>query len=147
MKKLAVSGCFLYNCRYDGKEYENEKLQNYLQSLIEQGYVLVPICPEQMGGLCTPRPKSEILNGKVLDEFGDDLTDYFNCGANQALKIMKTQKIDIAILKQKSPSCGLGKIYDGSFSEIVIEGNGITAQLLLDNNIKVYSEEDIEDLL
>lgn len=147
MKKLAVSGCFLYKCRYDGREYENEKLQNYLQSLVEQGYVLVPICPEQMGGLCTPRPRSEILNGKVLDEFGNDVTDYFICGANQVLKIMQTQSIDTAILKQKSPSCGVGKIYDGSFSGVIINGNGITTQLLLDNNIKVYSEEDIKNIL
>ncbi len=147
MKKLAVSGCFLYRCRYDGREYENEKLQGYLQNLIDQGYVLIPICPEQMGGLCTPRTRAEILNDKVIDKNGNELTANFKCGAEQALSIMKLQNIDTAILKQKSPSCGVGKIYDGSFSGIIIEGNGVTAQLLIDNNIKVYSEEDIENLI
>ncbi len=145
MKKIAVSGCFLYNCRYDGLEYVNDDLSKYLQSLVEEGYVLIPICPEQMGGMSTPRNKSEILNGKVIDCVGNDVSDKFISGANEALKVMKSQGIKKAILKQNSPSCGFGKIYDGSFSGKLIDGNGVCAQLFIDNGIEVFSEDIIKN--
>ncbi len=143
MKKIAVSGCFIYNCRYDGKEYINNELQLFLKQLINMNYVLVPICPEQMGGLPTPRIECQRLKDKVVDINSRDLTYNFKKGAENTLKVLQQQNIKLAILKQKSPSCGSGKIYDGNFNKTLIEGNGVTTDLLLKNGISVYSEESI----
>lgn len=104
---------------------------------------LIPVCPEQLGGLSTPRENSEIKGKRVITASGKDKTENMKKGAEETLKIAKLFNIKQAILKQKSPSCGCGKIYDGTFSGKIIKGDGVTAALLKKNKIKVISEEDI----
>ena len=97
----------------------------------------IPVCPEQLAGLSTPRVPAEILNGKVVDKNGLRLTEKFVHGAQEALKIAILSKCDQAYLKSKSPMCGCGQIYDGTFSKKLIEGDGIFTQLLKKNGINV----------
>jgi uncharacterized protein YbbK (DUF523 family) len=139
MKKIICSACLLgVPCRYDGKSKPNDKVI----ALLEQN-ILIPVCPEQLGGQATPRENSEIRNGRVLSIGGRDETEEFLRGAEEVLKIAKLCGAKEAILKQKSPSCGCGKIYDGTFSGKLIVGNGFTAEILLANGIKVNTEEDL----
>ena len=104
---------------------------------------LVPVCPEVLGGLPTPRSCSEICDGKVVNTEGTDVTEQFNKGAEETLKIARENNVILAILKQGSPSCGCKKIYDGTFSGKKISGMGVTARLLTDNGIVVFDEDDI----
>ena len=135
-ENILISHCLLGEpCRFDGKS----KPMPDIESLKEK-YNLIPVCPEVMGGLPTPRNASEIQNGKVIDTEGNDVTSKFVEGARQCLEIAKTNNIRIAILKANSPSCGTGLVYDGSFGGNLIKGNGITTQLLLDNGISVFNE-------
>lgn len=139
---ILVSACLLgVACRYDGKSKGVSKIENLLKT-----HTLIPICPEQLGGLPTPRFPSEKLNEKVINNKGIDVTLEYRKGAEEALKIAKLFNCKIAILKAKSPSCGFGKIYDGSFSKTLIEGNGITAQLLIENGIEVFTEDTFCEL-
>ncbi len=149
---IIVSACLCgINTRYDGKNNLNEKVAK----LLKEGKAVL-VCPEQLGGLSTPRPAHEIKGGtgsEVLDGYarvisinGEDGTLDFIKGAEETLKIAKQVDAKAAILKAKSPSCGFSKIYDGSFSKTKIEGNGVTAELLIRNGIKVYTEEDIETI-
>ncbi len=146
MKIIAVSGCFLYNCRFDKVEKETDDMTQFLNKLKQSGYAIIPVCPEQMGGLPTPRVRSEKKGDRVFNFAGVDVTENFINGSNAVLKVLQFQNINKAILKQKSPSCGKDKIYDGTFQGNLIQGNGITTQLLLDNGISVYTEDDIEEL-
>lgn len=140
---ILISGCLLgLKCRYDGKE---KKLPE-IEKLIKE-YNLIPICPEQLGGLVTPRTPAEIINAKVITQDNKDVTDKYKLGAEEALKLAKLFDCKKAILKENSPSCGCGKIYDGTFSHKLIDGNGITADLFLKNNIEVIGESQIEKLL
>lgn len=114
---------------------------------------LIPICPEQLGGQPTPRSNAEINGGdgmnvlqgkaKVVEPDGTDVTSYFICGAEEVLKIAKLFDIKEAILKQRSPSCGSGQVYDGSFTGQITKGDGVTTALLKKNGIKVISEEEL----
>ncbi|KKN97156.1 hypothetical protein LCGC14_0161210 [marine sediment metagenome] len=135
-----VSACLIgVNCRYDGKS----KLDRKCLKLFKKRE-LMPVCPEQLGGLSIPREPAEIKkSGKVLTKNGKDVTKNFNKGAKEVLKITKNLKIREAILKSKSPSCGLGLVYDGSFSGKLIKGNGITTTLLRKNKIKVITEKEL----
>ena len=131
------STCLLgIKCRYDGRSKKDKRVIK-----LSRKEVLIPICPEQLGGLPTPREASEQKGGKVFTESGRDITKNFKKGAKEVLKIAKILGIKEAILKQKSPSCGCGKIYDGSFSGRLIKGNGVTTELLKKNGIKVITEE------
>jgi uncharacterized protein YbbK (DUF523 family) len=133
------SACLLgIKCRYDGKNKRNEKILE-----LAKKEILIPVCPEQLGGLPTPREPAEQKGKKVITKSGKDVTKNFKKGARQVLKIAKFLGIKEAILKQKSPSCGCGQIYDGSFSEKIIKGNGVTTALLKRNGIKVISEEEL----
>jgi uncharacterized protein YbbK (DUF523 family) len=133
------SACLLgINCRYDAKSKPNEKVLD-----LAKKEVLIPVCPEQLGGLSTPRVPSEIKDGKVMASDGKDITNNFQKGAEETLKIAKQLNISEAILKQRSPSCGCGQIYDGTFAGKVIDGWGITADLLKKNGIKIISEEEL----
>ncbi|MFL0251713.1 DUF523 domain-containing protein [Clostridium neuense] len=145
-----VSACLCgINCRYSGDSSVNKKIIE----LLKNGGAL-PVCPEQLGGLQTPRKPCEIVGGagkevllgkaKVIDKDGNDRTFEFVRGAQEVLNIAKIVGSKKAILKAKSPSCGCGKIYDGTFSGNKIAGNGITAQLLLENGIEVITEEDLK---
>ncbi|MCX6791020.1 MAG: DUF523 domain-containing protein [Candidatus Gribaldobacteria bacterium] len=133
------SACLLgIKCRYDGKEKGNEKVIS-----LSQKEVLIPVCPEQLGGLSTPREPAEQKGNQVFTKSGQNVSDNFNKGAEQVLKIAKLYGIKEAILKQKSPSCGCGQIYDGSFSKKIIAGDGVTSALLKKNNIRVITEEEL----
>lgn len=143
-----VSACLCgVNCKYNGGNSYNEKLDK----LLKEGKVIL-ICPEQLGGLSTPRLPAEIVEGtagdilegrgKILNNIGEDVTQYFVKGAREALKIAEAAGCREAILKSKSPSCGFLKIYDGSFNGILKEGNGVTAELFLKNGIKVFSDDE-----
>ena len=133
--KVLVSACLLGdNCKYSGGNNYSEEVMEYLKD-----YEIIPICPEQLGGLPTPRPASEIIGDKVINNEGTDVTSNYQNGAEEALKIAKLLGIKKALLKAKSPSCGNGKIYDGTFSGTLIDGDGITTKLLKENNIEVIT--------
>ncbi|MEM0357603.1 MAG: DUF523 domain-containing protein [Candidatus Bathyarchaeia archaeon] len=133
------SACLLgIKCRYDGKDCRNEKVVELLKTEL-----LIPVCPEQLGGLPTPREPAEIFGGKVLTKSGRDVTENFIRGARETLKIVKLLGVKEAVLKQGSPSCGCGRIYNGTFSGKTVEGDGITAALLKKHGIKVITEEDL----
>ena len=134
-----VSACLLgVNCRYNAEEKSNDRVLE-----LQKKELLIPVCPEQLGGLPTPREAAEQKEGRVIGKSGKDYTTEFTKGANEVLKIAKLNNISEAILKQRSPSCGSGKVYDGSFTKTIIEGDGVTSLLLKNNNIKVISEEDL----
>ena len=131
------SACLLgINCRYDGKNALNKRVV-----ALARKETLIPICPEQLGGLKTPRERCEIKGKKVVTESGKDFTKAFRKGAAKALKAAKILGVKEAILKQRSPSCGSGKVYDGTFSGKIIKGDGITAALLKKNGIKIVQME------
>jgi len=133
------SACLLgIKCRYNGKGKPNKKVIK-----LSKKEALIPVCSEQMGGLSTPRETAEKKKGKVITKSGKDVTLNFKKGAREVLKIAKLLGIKKAILKQRSSSCGCGKIYDGTFSGKVIKGDGVTAALLKRNSIKVIGEEDL----
>lgn len=135
---IMISACLVgVNCRYDGRSSKNRCLLDSLK-----GFLLVPFCPEQLGGLTTPRLRAEIRNDRVINELGEDVTDYFLKGAKESLKIAKRISPDIIVLKSKSPSCGKDKIYDGSFQGKIVEGSGITCKLLIENGFRVMSDEE-----
>ncbi len=139
MEKILVSACLAgKRCRYDGKDNGVPQIQ---QLHAEGRCVLV--CPEELGGLPTPRTPAEIVGSQVLTKDGQDVTEAFNAGAAAGLKIAQSENIKEAILKAKSPSCGCGQIYDGSFSRKLIVGNGHFAAQLLSAGIKVKTELDL----
>ena len=136
-----VSACLAgIKCNY--KKESNPYRQ--IVEMVTNG-LAIPVCPEQLGGLPTPRIPAEISGEKVINKKGEDVTVQFRFGAQEALRIARMAKCDEAILKSNSPSCGVGLIYDGSFERKLIQGNGVFAQLLLDNGIKVVSEKDLEE--
>jgi len=142
-ENVLISACFMgAGCRYDGKSIHLDRLDE-----LKEKYNLIPICPELLGGLGTPRRPAEKVGDKVINKEGQDVTTYFQRGAEKALKIAKMYDCKYAILKEKSPSCGIGKIYDGTFSGTLVEGNGITAELLMKNGISVIGESQIGKLL
>jgi uncharacterized protein YbbK (DUF523 family) len=143
---IAVSSCFLVDARHNGKNKISNETTLFLEFLRDNGVVILPVCPEQMGGLTTPRVSSEIINGRVINKEGTDNTDSFMKGARDILHIMKFQNAEVAFLKQKSPSCGNGKVYDGTFTKKLISGKGKTTQVLEESGIFVYTEEDLVDL-
>ena len=139
-ERILVSACLLgINCKYDGNNNKNEKLIEYLKDK-----EIIPICPEQLGGLKTPRVPSEIVGDKVLTKDRQDVTKEYQKGAEESLYIAKLLGVKKAILKSKSPSCGNKKIYDGTFSKKAITGSGITAKLLKENGIEVFNEKDYQ---
>lgn len=141
--KIIVSACLLgENCKYNGG---NNKCDDIIA--LAEKFEIIPVCPECFGGLPIPRVPSEIRDGKVYSKTGEDLTEAFLSGAEQTLYIAKEANAPCAVLKENSPSCGFGKIYDGTFSGNKIDGNGITAQLLYDNEIQVFGESQVKKLI
>lgn len=131
--KILVSSCLLGdNCKYNGGNNYSNEINEYLK---DKDYIKV--CPECLGGLSVPRSPSEIVGDRVVNKEGHDVTEEFHKGARETLKIAKEGKVTEAILKSNSPSCGCGKIYDGTFSNCLINGDGITTRLLKENGIKV----------
>ena len=138
--KILCSACLLgIKCKYDGNTNTNKKVLK-----LNEKEILIPVCPEQLGGLTTPRNPAELIGNSVITKAGTNVTDSFIKGAQQTLKTAQIFGCKKAILKQRSPSCGCGQIYDGTFSGKVIKGEGITAKLLRENGIEVISEEDID---
>ncbi len=143
MENILISACLMgVNCRYDGKS----KLIEELDLLMEK-YNLIPICPEQLGGLSTPREASEIKDSNVISKSGRDVTEQFEKGAKEVLSLAKRFQCQTAILKERSPSCGSNEIYDGSFRGILQAGDGLTAALLKQHNIRVIGESEISKIL
>lgn len=141
--KLLVSACLLgCRCRYDGAA----KPHPAMEALAEQ-HTLVPVCPEQLGGLSTPRPPAERQGDRVMTERGADVTEQYRRGAEEAARLCALLGCQAAVLKERSPSCGKGQVYDGTFSRTLTDGNGVTADLLAEMDIPVYGESQIEELL
>ena len=144
MEYILVSACLLgLGCRYDGQKKENQEVLGLLK---RKDVVLIPVCPEQAGGLPTPRKPSERTGDRVLTCEGRDVTEEYRKGAETALRLAELYGCRKAILKEKSPSCGAGRIYDGTFTRTLKEGDGVTAELLKANGISVYGEREWERL-
>lgn len=143
-----MSACLLgVHCRYDGKCQSIPEFERELPKLMEK-YNLIPICPEIMGGLSTPRAASEIVSGSsVVSKEGRDVTEQFKAGGMEAVHLAKLYNCKYAILKARSPSCGSGQIYDGTFSKTVTEGDGIAAGMLKEVGVKVFTENSISYFL
>ncbi|MCF2616506.1 DUF523 domain-containing protein [Oscillibacter valericigenes] len=140
--KILISACLLGACcRYDGASKAHP-----LAALLAERHTLVPVCPEQLGGLPTPRPPAERRGGRVVTRSGD-VTEQYLRGAEETLKLCKLLGCEAAVLKERSPSCGRGQVYDGTFSGTLTAGDGVTAELLAAHGIPVYGESQIEKLL
>ena len=138
---LLVSSCLLGNCcKYNG----GHNLCPEVTALAEH-FSLIPFCPEQAGGLPTPRTPAERRGIQVLTQDGRDVTEHYRLGAELALRATLEHDLHIAVLKARSPSCGCGMIYDGSFSGTQVPGYGVTAELLLQHGITVYTEETLPE--
>lgn len=135
---ILISACLLGRpCRYDGKDKNRTDLSVF------EGHNLIPVCPEVDGGLPVPRPPAERVSSYIINKEGKDVTAEYTKGAEIALRIALENNCKIAVLKAKSPSCGKGRIYDGTFTKTLIDGNGVTAELLQKNGITVYTEDEI----
>ena len=140
--RILVSACLLgVCCRYDGQSKACPAVLKLLND-----HELIPICPEQLGGLPTPRPPAEIQGSKVINREDVDLTAQYQKGAEEAARLFQLLRCDCAILKARSPSCGCGEVYDGSFSGTLVPGDGITAQALNRLGIRVLTEETLGSL-
>ena len=141
---MIVSACLLgINTKYNGNSNINEEV-----IALKDKFILIPVCPEQLGGLTTPRIPAEMQkNGSVYNKNGEDVTENFLRGANETLKLAKLFNVKYALLKDGSPSCGVHSIYDGTFSGKKIRSKGVTARLLMNNGIKVFSENDIKEFI
>lgn len=142
---ILVSACLLgVNCRYDGGGKFIENLEPLIKS---KAYQLIPVCPEQLGGLPTPRVPAERVEHQVITQLGEDVTVQFEKGSKEVLKLAQLYNCRLAFLKERSPSCGKGEIYDGTFSGILTVGDGVTAELLEASGIKVIGESQIKDFI
>ena len=142
-EKILLSACLLGKaCRYDGRSVPCDKAL-----LLEEKYDIIPICPEVEGGLPTPRIPSERIGERVMNKAGEDVTENYLVGAQAALGICKSQNVRLAVLKERSPSCGCREIYDGSFSGRLVSGVGVTVELLKSHGVEVLGESEIDKLL
>lgn len=140
---ILVSSCLMgVNCRYNGKGRMVDEMY-----ILKEKYNLIPVCPELYGGLSIPREAAEQKDGLVITKSGKNFTDPFRKGAEEVLKLAKFYDCKYAILKERSPSCGFGKVYDGTFSDRLIDGNGVLAELLSLNGIKIIGESNIKELI
>lgn len=160
--KVGISGCFgFFKCRYDGGGFMDFDLENateFFKKEFDANTIdFYPVCPEQLGGLTTPRIPAEIIGGdgkdvwankaKVMSKEGKDVTNMFKKGAQEVLHFAKKQQINVFLLKENSPSCGLQTIYSGNFDNTKKPGAGTTTSLLIQNGIKVFSESQIKEYL
>lgn len=134
-EKILVSSCLLgLNCKYDGGNNASKEVDEFLKD-----YEVIPICPEIMGGLVTPRVGAARCGDKVITKDGKDVTKQYLKGAEESLFLAKKYNVKKALLKLRSPSCGSGKIYDSTFTHTLIDGNGVTAELLKQNGIEIIT--------
>lgn len=143
---VLVSSCFLLPTRYDGKAQDKPEMQAIINLLKEAGANAIPVCPEQLGGLSTPRLPAEISGSKVITINGEDVTKQFSVGASSVLKLCQELEVKVAIMKERSPSCGVKQIYDGTHSSSVVSGSGVTTKLLKENGVVIFTENDIEGI-
>ena len=143
MKNVLISAC-LYGekCRYDGGDNLIENLD-----FLREKCTFIPVCPEVLGGLETPRNPAEIVGEKVISNVKKDVTNEYKKGAEIALETALENDCKIALMKAKSPSCGSGKIYDGTFSRTLTDGDGVAVKLLKENGIAVFDETKINEFL
>lgn len=140
--RILISACLLGACcRYDGASKEHPLAKELMKR-----HTLVPVCPEQLGGLPTPRPPAERRGDRVVTQAGD-VTEQYRRGAEEALRLCRLLGCEAAVLKERSPSCGRGVIYDGTFTGALTAGDGVTAELLAAHGIPVYGESQIRKLL
>lgn len=136
---IGVSACLLgENCKYNGGNNESKKLREYVK-----GHTVVPICPEVMGGLPTPRDPAEIVDGVVRQKSGRSVDEEFRAGARVAIKKIKDAGAEVVILQSRSPSCGVNEIYDGTFSGRLVKGKGVFAEMLEEEGIKAVDVGDL----
>lgn len=141
--RLAVSACLLgENCKYNGGNNKNDAVL-----ALQKDFEIVPVCPECFGGLKIPRVPNEIIGGRAISKNGEDFTAEYNKGAEKALYVAEESGARFAVLKERSPSCGKGMIYDGTFSGTLVPGNGVTAELFIKTGISVFGESEIDKLL
>ncbi|MGN1328776.1 MAG: DUF523 domain-containing protein [Eubacterium sp.] len=140
--KILVSACLLgENCKYNGGNNKNDDVIK-----LSEKHTLIPVCPEKLAGLAIPREPCEVIDGKVSNKIGEDVTEAFYDGAEKTLYVAEESGCQIAVMKERSPSCGFGKIYDGTFTSKIVNGNGITSDLLYKNGITVIGETQLEKL-
>ena len=141
MKKIIVSACLLgENCKYIGGNNYDPKVAEFVR-----GREVLPVCPEVLAGLGIPRIPIEICNGRVLHRDGVDVDDAIRAAVAQLLKQMETEDVQCAVLKARSPTCGVHQIYDGTFSGKLIPGSGVLAQALKNAGYEVMDNEDLEE--
>ena len=139
---ILVSACLLgVNCRYSGKG----ELCQELQKLMKEHH-LIPVCPEQLGGLATPRTPAERVKDRVVTQMGEDVTAQYEKGARETAGLAELFGCRCAVLKERSPSCGSGRIYDGTFSRQLVSGDGTAAALLKERGVRIFGETEIEKL-
>ena len=137
--KIMVSACLAgENCKYNGGSNRNEKILKLMAD-----NEVITVCPEQMGGLPTPRVPSEIRDGKVTTSDGRIVEHEFRTGAAKCLKIAIHEQPDLIVLQSRSPSCGVKQRYDGTFTGTLVDGAGVTAQLLMENGFRCVDVEDL----
>ncbi len=140
-KLVLVSACLLgQNCKYSGGNNRNEAVLAYLRDK-----EVLPVCPEQLSGLPTPRPRVELRNGRAVNEFGEDVDALFRLGVQRALALLDDAAVDEAVLQSRSPTCGARQIYDGTFSGTLLPGQGLLAQALLERGIPVVDAAEIAE--
>ena len=143
MENLLISACLLgVRCRYDGKSVGHVDI-----SALSKKYNLIPICPEIYGGLETPRTPSERIGDLVMMKDGTDVTENYLRGAEETFRLAELFSCKKALLKERSPSCGKGMIYDGSFSGVLTKGDGVTVEYLKSHGIEVFGESEIDKLI
>lgn len=139
--RIMVSACLLgENCKYNGGNNFSEKVMKFIE-----GHEVIPVCPEVMGGLPTPRTPSEIVNGVVTMADGRVVDEEFRKGARIVLQLAREKEVDLVILQSRSPSCGVKQIYDGTFSGKKMAGQGVFAKLLSENGFRIVDVEDLDD--
>ena len=140
--KIFVSACLMgKNCKYNGGNNYSEAVKKYVE-----GHEVISMCPEVEGGLPIPRTPAEIVKGVVTNRDGVSVDKEFRAGADKILDVLLEEKVELAILQSRSPSCGIGRIYDGSFTKTLTNGNGIFADLLVKHGIKVIDVEKINNI-
>ncbi len=136
---ILVSACLLgVGCRYDGAAKPNDRVLALMRE-----HTLIPVCPEILGGLATPRPPAERQGENVVTQSGLDVTAQYKKGAEEALRLARLYGAEVAILKERSPSCGSGSIHNGCFDGGMVDGWGVAAALLRDNGIMVLGESEL----
>ncbi len=143
---VLISSCFILPTRYDGKAQDKPEMKKIIELLKSYQINIIPVCPERLGGLSTPRMPAEINGERVIAVDGSDVTKQFNKGADLSLKLASETNVAFAILKEGSPSCGTSYIYDGSHSATKIPGRGLTTAKLAAHNIPVFSEHQIIEI-